>query len=51
MVRKHKRGEVLLMQSQWRTVGHAEVDARWGERKLTYKNISDMTKTNLALSI
>jgi len=36
-LRTHKRGEVLLMQSQWLAVGHAEVDASRGGQKLTYK--------------
>jgi hypothetical protein len=44
MVLKHKRREILYMQSQWQTIGHAEVDASWGDRKLTYKNISEMRK-------
>jgi hypothetical protein len=34
-------GKFLLMQSQWRAVGHAEVDGSMGGRKLAYKKISD----------
>jgi hypothetical protein len=44
MVLKHKRREILYMQSQWQTIGHAGVDASRGDRKLTYKYISEMRK-------
>jgi len=30
------------MQSRWQAVDHAEVDASWGDHKLTYKNISEI---------